>query len=68
MSEGEIVGVWEARAPRLEIVSKSDTLSVDLDQFLVKFFPKMDRELRISCDFRCKFQNFQGEHAPEPSS
>ena len=34
--EAEIVGVWGATPPRLEIVVKSDTLSVDLDQFLVK--------------------------------
>ena len=30
------MGVWGAKAPRLEIVCKSDTLSVDFEQFLVK--------------------------------
>ena len=36
-SEAEIVGVWEGEnSPILSIVGKSDTLSVDFDQFLVK--------------------------------
>ena len=37
ISEAEIVGVWGRQPPRLEIVCKSDTLSVGLDYFLVKF-------------------------------
>ena len=36
-TEAEIVGVWGNESPpMLEIVGKSNTLSVDLDQFLVK--------------------------------
>ena len=35
-SETETVGVWGTRAPRLEIVRKSGTLSVDLDKFLAR--------------------------------
>ena len=39
-------------SPRLEIIGKSNTLSVDLDQALVKLFCKLDRKLRIAGDIR----------------
>ena len=34
------MGLWGARAPWLEILGESDTLLVDLDQFVVKLSKK----------------------------
>ena len=48
---GNREGMGAESHPRLENICKSDTLSVDIDQFMVKLL-KIDGKLRVFGDFR----------------
>ena len=66
-SEAEIVGGgWSGESPpKSEIIGKSDTLSVDLDQFLVKTF-LIDRNYELPAILDDLNFNFLGGACPKP--